>query len=131
MSQIKKRSFPINSGKILLNPEKNLISYWNHQIGKGFLQKKSVISQLRCQLCTNMFSQSFKKHSVKAKTSTLELIKTTLFCYICISSVECKRVASAFWWFFRRSFFLFYNKMCIGYNLNLILNDWKVIGLYL
>ena len=49
----------------------------------------------------------------------------------CISSVECKRVASAFWWVFRRSVFLFYNKMCIGNNLNLILNNWKVIGSYL
>ena len=28
-------------------------------------------------------------------------------------------------------FFLFYNKMYIGDNLNLILNDWKVIGSYL
>ena len=27
--------------------------------------------------------------------------------------------------------FLFYNKRCIGNNLNLILNDGKVIGLYL
>ena len=52
-------------------------------------------------------------------------------CFWNISSVECKRVASAFWWFFRRSVFLFYNKMCIGNNLNLILNDWKVIGSYL
>ena len=26
------------------------------------------------------------------------------------------------------AFFLFYNKMCIGNNLNLILNGWKVIG---
>ena len=48
-----------------------------------------------------------------------------------ISSVECKRVASAFWWFFRRSVFLLYNKMCIGNNFNLILSDWKVIGSYL
>ena len=47
------------------------------------------------------------------------------------SSVECKRVARAFWRFFIRSIFLFYNKMWIENNFNLILDGWKVIGLYL
>ena len=57
-------------------------------------------------------------------------ILCTFKAYI-MSTVECKRVASAFWRFFRRSVFLFYNEMYIGSNWNLILNDWKVIGSYL
>ena len=77
----------------------SFLVYFDKQVHKKKKKKKTGEKTEEKKL-----SKHKKKKKKKKKKKTLE---TQLWDIGFISSVECKRVASALWWFFRRSVFLF------------------------